>query len=403
MSPDRLWARTNLHDVVSRRALVLSTGRDRGALAGIRALAASGWQVGVGTPDGQGMVTASSACTRSYVVPRPRGDHSAFVEGMREAVEDGAYDVVFGGGDDWMAALSAHRTEIPAIVAHPDSTAVHQALNKTVLTARALEVGLTAPVTHPATDETMSDWDGPVVVKCREHWSPGQTRPHRIDARLFPDIFAAAGRVTHIRSMGADPVLQQPIEGTLMAVVGVFRQGRLTGRVQQHSARLWPTPSGMSARAVTVPVDAQLAEGCERLLSRIGWSGLVELQFIADRRGTPHLLDLNGRFYGSLALAEAARPGLVAAWAELVTGGELVDLPDGRPGLRYTWLAGDLRRAVQERRGGLVADVAGTLRWSIGARHSVFAVSDLGPTARLAGERLTGTPVTPVHQPVPVG
>jgi hypothetical protein len=89
-----------------------------------------------------------------------------------------------------------------------------------------------------------------------------------------------------------------------------------------------------------------------------------------------------------MALAEAARPGLADAWGRLVLGAPVPELPDARPGVRYAWLAGDLRRASVERRGGLAADVADTLRWGRGAQHSVWDLRDPGPTWHLATWRL---------------
>lgn len=64
-------------------------------------------------------------------------------------------------------------------------------------------------------------------------------------------------------------------------------------------------------------------------------------------------------------------------------------LPDAGPGVRYAWTAGDLRRAWVERRGGLLADVADTLRWGRGTRHSMWDVRDPGPKWHLATWRLT--------------
>ncbi|WP_153397456.1 ATP-grasp domain-containing protein [Ornithinicoccus halotolerans] len=373
-----------------RRVLVVSTGRDRGALAGVRALARAGWQVGVGTPDGSGMLAASNAVSATHVVPKPRRDGSAFVAGVVEAVRAGRYDVVFGGGDDWMAALAAYRDQVPVPVAHPPYPVVRTALDKVALGQQAGLAGLASPRTVPASCRALVGWEGPVVVKCRAHWSPGQTRPHRLDARLFPSAAAARGRVARITAAGGEPVLQQPVHGHLGALIGLFRDGRLHGRVQQRTPRLWPTPNGMSARAETVPVDDVLATGAEALLARIGWEGLVELQFLTDDDGVPHLIDLNGRFYGSLSLAEDARPGLVDAWARQVLGEPVPALPDGEPGRRYAWWAGDLRRARIERRGGLAADLVDTLRWGRGARHSVWDARDVGPTWQLVRERLRG-------------
>ena len=90
----------------------------------------------------------------------------------------------------------------------------------------------------------------------------------------------------------------------------------------------------------------------------------------------------------SMALANAAGTNLADAWARQSLGRPLPALPDGWPGVRFLWTAGDLRRAVTERRGGLVADVASTLRWLPGARTSVWDARDVGPTLDLAASRL---------------
>ncbi|MHA7141112.1 ATP-grasp domain-containing protein [Arthrobacter sp. Sr33] len=370
------------------RALVISTSRDRGALAAVRSLRQSGWVVGVGTPDGGGMLGASVACSARHVVPRPRLDGAAFIEGVRRAVALGSYDIVFGGGDDWMAALATYRDDIPTRVAHPPADVVNAALNKVELSALAHQIGLSAPRTVQASDEAIEQWQGPVVVKCLTHWAHGQTRPHRIEAKLFPDIISAGPQIERVRKAGAEPILQEPIKGHLGALIGIFHDGHLDGRVQQVTSRLWPTPNGVSTRAETVRVDEDLAARVEALLRELGWWGLVELQFLIDDDGVHHLIDLNGRFFGSMALTNAARPGLTDLWGRLVLGEKMQTLPDAAPGMRYAWTAGDLRRASVEQRGGRVADVVDTLRWAGQARHSVWDLKDPGPTLHLASARL---------------
>lgn len=374
--------------VGQQRALIVSTGRDRGALTGARALGRAGWHVGIGTPIGGGMPGSSRESSAHHFVPKPRGDDSAFLRGVQTAVDEGSYDIVFGGGDDWMAALSAYKNRIPAVVAHPDKRAVDSGLDKVVLAETAEAVGLAAPYTVSATPEELSAWHGPVVVKCRAHWSQGQTRPHRIDARLFPDTSSARTQVDRILAAGAQPILQRPVNGGLSALIGIFHEGRLRARVQQVSPRLFPTPYGASSRAVTVPVDEDLVARSEKLLGNLGWSGLVELQFLAGDDGTAHLTDLNGRFYGSMALAEKARPGLVDAWARTELGEAFPELSDGRAGVRYSWFAGDLRRAVRERRGGFASDLLDSLRWGLRARHSVWDPRDPAPAGYLVTQRL---------------
>ncbi|WP_324275050.1 ATP-grasp domain-containing protein [Blastococcus brunescens] len=296
--------------------------------------------------------------------------------------------MVFGGGDDWMAALATYADAIPAAVAHPDADVVMAALDKVELARRAPAAGLTAPRTEPATAAALASWAGPVVVKSRAHWHRGLRHELRIEARRYADVATAMPRVQRLTKAGLRPVLQEPVDGTLEALVGLVHDGRLLGRLRQRSLALWPTPSGVTCRAETLAVDEDLARGAVALLADLRWSGLVQLQFLRDRRGVPHLIDLNGRFFGSMALTVAAGANLPDAWGRQALGEDLPDLPDGRPGVRFLWAAGDLRRARIERRGGVLADAGSLLRWLPGAVTSVWDPRDPRPTATLVRERL---------------
>jgi hypothetical protein len=371
-----------------RRALVVTSGRDRGSLAAVRALHRAGWTVGVGTPDGTGMVTASRAAAHRHAVPRPRRDCGDFVTGVQAAVKEGGYDVVLGGGDDWMAALATHAAVLPTVVAHPPACVAVAALDKLGLARRAAGAGLAAPRTELADASGLRSWTGPVVVKARAHWRPGQSHELRIEARRYPDLAAALPRIRLLAGEDVEAVLQQPVDGVLEAVVGIVADGRLHGLVHQRSAGLWPTPSGVTSRARTVRPDRRLVAGAERLLGELGWSGLVQLQFLRTPDGTPFLIDLNGRFFGSMALALAAGGNLADAWARQALGEPLPSLPEARPGVRFLWAAGDVRRALVERRGGLLPDLASVLRRLPGSVPSVWDRHDPGPALSVARERL---------------
>ncbi|OMQ16225.1 hypothetical protein A7K94_0203975 [Modestobacter sp. VKM Ac-2676] len=129
------------------------------------------------------------------------------------------------------------------------------------------------------------------MVKCRAHWRPRHRHEHRIEARRYPDAARAADRVALLRDAGLEPVLQQPVDGELMALIGLFSDGRLHGRVQQRSPRLWPTPTGVSCRAETVPVEEDLAGQPERNV--IEW---VDTEGLDDAlAGSPVTLSTMGR------------------------------------------------------------------------------------------------------------
>lgn len=74
-----------------------------------------------------------------------------------------------------------------------------------------------------------------------------------------------------------------------------------------------PHGSGSSA-CVAHPPDAQTREAVARFVTGLGWRGPFMVEFLRDADGTLWFIELNGRMWGSLALAR--RQGLeYPAWA----------------------------------------------------------------------------------------
>ena len=65
---------------------------------------------------------------------------------------------------------------------------------------------------------------------------------------------------------------------------------------------------------MSAPVDAQLLAGARRFLDAVDWRGLFMLEFLRDDEGRAWFMELNGRAWGSMALA--LRAGLdYPTWA----------------------------------------------------------------------------------------
>src|SRR5436309_15936330 len=106
-----------------------------------------------------------------------------------------------------------------------------------------------------------------------------------------------------------------------------------------------PRLSYVYERGSSMAVDPALRAAIERLLDRINWQGLAQLQFLVPPDGRPRLIDFNPRFYGSLPLAIKAGANHPDVWARLVTG-RPVSTAQGRPGARYQWFSRDLRASL---------------------------------------------------------
>ena len=361
------------------RALVVEQGYSRGALAAVRALAQAGWRVGVGAPGATGLASASRACWRRHPVPAAHQDQSASLAAVVRAVTEGGYEVVFGAGEAEVLTLSEHREVIPAVVPHAGHQVVLAALDKARLAEAAVAAGLQVPAT--LAPGSLTGESRPVVVKARMHARPGQAgAPPRIDTNVVVGATATRRRVAEITALGGEAEVQEFLDGHLMAYAAVTTPdgGRVVAQSMQVATRVWPPGAGASCRAVSVPVDPELSARAAALLAALGWFGLAELQFIVPADGIPRLIDLNGRFYGSLALAVRAGANLPAIWAALATGRDVGPVT-AAAGVRYSWWEGDLRRAVVERRGGMARDLAGALYAGVGAAHSITRWRDPAP------------------------
>jgi predicted ATP-grasp superfamily ATP-dependent carboligase len=354
------------------RALIVEDGFQRGSLAACRALGRAGWEVGIGSPE-KGFASSSRYATAWHEVPPPEEDESGFVSGVRRAVEVGRYEVVFGAGDGEVLALSGTRDELGAIFPYGPHDDVVRAFDKVGLAQAAQKVGLAVP-------ESARTDEAPVVVKPRRttvHDPEGG--PLRLRAEVTETRAEADARVEYLEGVGADPLVQSYVEGDLVAQIMLTdRESRVVAAVQQRASAT--TPGGGTARGETEALDPSLAEGVTALLSELNWFGIAQVQFQVPPGGEPALIDLNGRFYGSMALALAAGLNLPAIWAALATGRSLPIIEAPRIGVRYHWLEADLSRALRERSG-----VAGTLRYAFGARHGIWDGRDPVPGLRHAG------------------
>jgi predicted ATP-grasp superfamily ATP-dependent carboligase len=364
------------------RALILEDGLSRQALAAARGLHAGGWEVGVGSPI-RGIAAGSRSVSRWHRVSAPEVGLSRFGEQVRDVVRREGYEVVFGCRDADVIALSQLREEIDAVVPYPRHDRVLLAFDKRSLASMADAVGIAVPRTL-ADGAVSDDPSTPMMVK--SHLHPILRRPGarpRMEVQLALTSTEAAQRIAEIRAAGGAPIVQERILGELMSVAIVTdRHENVIARLQQVTEMIYPVAAGVSVRARTTAVDEHLAERCRLLLARVKWTGLAQIQFIVPPDAVPRLIDFNGRFYGSLALGQAAGVNLAALTACVATGRAAGDAGDARPGVRYQWLWGDLRRAFEERRGGLARDLVDTARYARQATHSVWRLDDPRPTAR---------------------
>lgn len=141
------------------------------------------------------------------------------------------------------------------------------------------------------------------------------------------------------------------------SVAVLARDGKILTSLHARRTRQWPADFGRASTFVetTVP-DAARALAAERLIERLNFTGIAELEFKQSVDGRPLLLDVNTRAWGWISLCSDA--GVDFPWLlfQLAAGRE-IEAMTAQPGVRWVRLATDAASTVRGIRspGGLVS------------------------------------------------
>lgn len=187
----------------------------------------------------------------------------------------------------------------------------------------------------------------PCVVKPRfsNAWDGSRFLPDRgTRYAASPDALDAAIEAT--KQGNCWPLIQSFEDGTGKGVFALCDRGRIVAWFAHERLRdVRPSGSGSSLRR-SIALEAHLREPAERLLRAMEWHGPAMVEFRDDGVRPPCLMEVNGRFWGSLQLAIAAGVDFPALWLALLRGEEPSPAPSYVEGATVRWWWGDVKRIL---------------------------------------------------------
>ena len=140
------------------------------------------------------------------------------------------------------------------------------------------------------------------------------------------------------------PLVQGFVAGRGKGAFALCETGRAVAWFAHERLRdVRPTGSGSSLRRA-VALDARLRAPAERLLAALEWHGPAMVEFRDDGVGPPCLMEVNGRFWGSLQLAITAGVDFPRLWLAILRGEPVPPAPGYAEGATVRWLWGDVKR-----------------------------------------------------------
>jgi len=331
--------------------VLLLDGYSTRTLACVRSWGRKGVEFVVGGESRWDMSLFSRYAREKFVYTSPKRDLASFIRDVNDNSRRFSADCVFPTSEAAILACSKYRKELNCIPLVPREREIELTFSKTNTLRIAESLGIPVPQTVHVTVANVALVESialnfPVAIK-----SASSEVMHSTNARTSAKTAYAFNR-DELRteckarlSRGESVLVQEFIDGYGVGISGLFDSGRPVALIAHRRIRESNPLGGPSAVAETITPDAGLLRLTTALLERIGLTGPAMVEYKIERRsGRPFLMEINGRFWGSVLLAVAAGLDLPYLYWKMLNGVEILPHEiNYRIGMRGRYLIGDTK------------------------------------------------------------
>ena len=384
-----------------RSGVILTDGNERSALAVARSLGRRGIPVFVGSETSSSLAGMSRYCRESFVYPSPWSSPEEFRTCLLDRAKQWGTGVVFPMTDLAVEILgeSEQRSGASLVLPIPSLDQYRALSNKYQLMESAKRLGVPIPDTFFVPDGDVEKilpqiecW--PIVVKPGRSLIKMQGRWLKTSVQYARDADDLKKLYREVGYLKEPSLLQARVVGEGQGVFGIFDRGKPVTLFAHRRLRERPPSGGVSVLRESLALYSPMTDYALRVVQSAEWHGVAMVEFKVDTEsGVPYLMEVNGRFWGSLQLAIDA--GVDFPWLlyQLATTGA-VQSPPGpyQVGVRSRWWLGDLDHLLlrlRKRDGELNLPpgspskgetIASFLRvWDARTKSEVFRLSDSRP------------------------
>ena len=295
-----------------------------------------------------------------------------------------------------LSILGAQDRFADVAVPFVDLERLHRISNKEALLSAAPAVGIAVPGQHvlatradAATLDT-SSLRYPLVAKPARSVGESGGASVKLVVRHAADAGQLRGILDELPPQAYPLLLQQRIIGPGVGVFLLVWEGCTVAAFSHRRIREKPPAGGVSVYRESIGLDPALLDRSRALLDAFGWQGVAMVEYKIDAAtGTPYLMEVNGRFWGSLQLAVDAGVDFPRLLVDLALGREVDPVMTYQTGVRSRWWWGDvdhllLRLLRSDRRLSLQPGSPGKGRalldfftlWRPGDRSEILRLND---------------------------
>lgn len=325
------------------RVLVLE-GAKSATLAIVRSLGKKGIDVTVGESIKFCTAGISKYCKSRIRYPAPEVDRDSFLNSILREVKSRKYDVVYPVAGETTLPLSEHKSEflLHTKIPIPDYKIIEKADDKSQTLQIAMQSGIPCPKTYfpqdlGEVDRIAKEAEFPVVIKPRRkiRWINGRvirTKVTRENYAFSP--FDLKIKYKRISEKSKLPFIQEYIPGDSYGFFALLNHSKPRAIFAHRRLREYPITGGASTLRESV-YNEEIKELGLRLLKAMNWHGVAMVEFKLDNRDNKFkLIEVNGRWWGSLPLAIASGVDFPYLLHKMVTEGDVEPVTEYRIGVK---------------------------------------------------------------------
>ena len=380
--------------------ILVTDGEQRATLALVRSLGRAGFPTFVCGTSSHTLAGSSRFAVASAAVPDALEDPAGFRRAVRGLANRWKVEVLLPVTEPSLLAILAER-ELFAGLSIPfvDLARFRRISDKQALLAEAPAAGISVPeqraiaTAGEADVLEMSSLRYPVVAKPARSVGEAGGSAAKVGVVHAADASQLSGALARLPPQAYPLLLQQRIVGPGIGIFLLRWNGRTVAAFSHRRIREKPPAGGVSVYRVSIPLDAELLRRSEDLLARFDWQGVAMVEYKLDgATGIPYLMEVNGRFWGSLQLAVDSGVDFPRMLVDLALGREVAPVMTYRTGIRSRWWWGDmdhllLRMLRSDRRLSLPPGSPGKARalldflkiWRPGDRSEIMRLNDPMP------------------------
>jgi len=291
-----------------------------------------------------------SKAIRHFVhLPHHREDRDRFLAELSHMIQSERCSMLMLSNDTGLTVAVDHYEALTPLlhVGCPPPCIARQVLNKDQTLQVARECGIAIPTTHAVYERAhlealRAEMKFPIVAKPR---SKTDVAGHTFKVRYFQSFETLSAAFVADEQFGSRVLLQEYCPGEGVGLGILMKHGEPVAMFQHRRLKEQPYTGGVGVSAVSEPLDPLLASQSITLLRALQWEGIAMVEFRQDAAtGRAVLMEVNGRYWGTLSLAvQAGMDFPLYQWQ--LENGQVPTVPKQYAvGMKWRWMAGDLIR-----------------------------------------------------------